>query len=122
MKATQYSGQSRKKLLGEIRNGVYDIVVVTYDTLRAEYNSIMTAKGKGLLEPDTLFRTGFHRTVLDEVREELHSCCMDGRTQLCLLPGTQDPKPYDRILQSRQQNQYLVENLSHGHTVFELTE
>lgn len=61
-----FSGPKRATLVPEIAKKNFDVVVVSYDTLRSELKSLEKAATDGKPKPMTLFSLDFHRIVLDE--------------------------------------------------------
>lgn len=68
-----FHGSNRNALLPEIKNGSVDVLLVSYQTLAADYSNVFGKDTKGTEEPqkkkvkrDSVFDIDFHRIVLDE--------------------------------------------------------
>lgn len=82
LRAEIYAGSDRASLIPKLKRNQIDVLIVSYDTLRSDYNNRGTSdsastasnkkkgkKGKKLKgKQATLFDTAFHRLILDEAQ------------------------------------------------------
>ena len=59
-------GPKRNKLVPDIINGEYDIVVTSYETLRADFSATNKDDEKQTVSAQSLFCAQYHRIVIDE--------------------------------------------------------
>ncbi len=78
-----FHGPNRNDLLPEIKNGNVDVLLVSYQTLAAEYSNIFAKDGKDAEEPqkkrsrrESIFDIDFHRIVLDEAVSNFQYCIL----------------------------------------------
>jgi SWI/SNF-related matrix-associated actin-dependent regulator of chromatin subfamily A3 len=68
LKTVIYEGAKREEMVRRIHKREWNIVIVSYETMAADYKNHMKAESDddGLPPPPTLFALNFHRVILDE--------------------------------------------------------
>jgi len=77
LRVALYAGPDRSSIIPKLKNNSIDVLIVSYDTLRSDFNNSQSSgqsiggkkkKGKKGRKKQTLFDTKYHRLILDEAQ------------------------------------------------------